>query len=349
MLAGGLRAVLRLASIPYGWAVRYRNGRYDRQAASVHRVGVPVVCVGNLTLGGTGKTPLVEWIAAWFRERGVRVAIVSRGYGTGAGVANDEAMELALALPDVPHVQNTDRVAAARQAVEQHGAELIVLDDGFQHRRLGRDLDIVLLDASQPFGFDQLFPRGTLREPVDSLRRASAVILSRADMMDAAGRKAVENRVTHLAPDAPWCEVVHRPTALMNSAGERLPVEHLQGKRAAAFCGIGNPTGFRHTLDSLGCRCTGWQSFADHHTYSPEEVQRLGTWADGADAEIALCTRKDLVKLKSHTLGSIPLWAVCIEPHFLRGQSELESRLQQILPEGKNTAANDQAEKDCDE
>ncbi len=160
------RGVLRLAEVPYTAAVRWRNRRYDGAHAAIARVGVPVLSVGNLTLGGTGKTPLVEWIARWFGERGVRVGIVSRGYGATNGQKNDEALELELSLPNVPHVQNPDRVAAARDAIERHGCQLILLDDGFQHRRLGRDLDIVLLDASAPFGFEHVFPRGMLREPL---------------------------------------------------------------------------------------------------------------------------------------------------------------------------------------
>ena len=128
--------------------MRRRNGRYDRGQNKIARVGAPVVSVGNLTVGGTGKTPLVEWLARWFTSHGVKVAIVSRGYGSQAGKPNDEALELAHNLPDVPHLQNKDRVTAAQTAIDEKGSELVLLDDGFQHRRLYRDLDIVLLDAA---------------------------------------------------------------------------------------------------------------------------------------------------------------------------------------------------------
>jgi tetraacyldisaccharide 4'-kinase len=319
--------MLRLAEIPYGWAVRYRNSRYDRRVASIHAVDVPVVCVGNLTLGGTGKTPLVEWLARWFCTRGVRVAIVSRGYGARDGIPNDEALELAHALPGVPHVQNADRVVAARETVDQYAAELIVLDDGFQHRRLRRDLDVVLLDASEPFGMEHLFPRGTLREPPESLRRADVVVLSRATLLDEPGRETIRRRVARLAPQSVWCEVDHQPTALANQAGQRLPLEHLAGRPVVAFCGIGNPAGFRHTLTALGCRPTSWREFADHHAYTREEIETLKSWAAATGAELAICTRKDLVKLQTVRLGATPLWAVEIELQFLRGQSELESLL----------------------
>jgi tetraacyldisaccharide 4'-kinase len=179
------RGVLRLAEVPYTAAVNWRNRRFDGPHSAVRRVGVPVVSVGNLTLGGTGKTPMVEWIANWLVQRNVRVAIVSRGYGAAAADKNDEALELEQALAGVPHVQNPDRVAGALTAVERFGVELILLDDGFQHRRLARDLDVVLLDATAPFGFEHVFPRGMLREPVRGLQRADVVCLTRADALPA--------------------------------------------------------------------------------------------------------------------------------------------------------------------
>ncbi|HEY4234670.1 MAG TPA: tetraacyldisaccharide 4'-kinase, partial [Lacipirellulaceae bacterium] len=213
------RGLMRLAEVPYTLAVRTRNRRYDRGSAAVERVNVPVVSVGNLTLGGTGKTPMVKWLAGWFTERGLRVAIVSRGYGAAAGSQNDEAREVAQALPNVPHVQTPDRVAGARRAIDEFGSQLILLDDGFQHRRLARDLDIVLLDATEPFGFGHVFPRGTLREPIEGLRRAGVVCLSRSDLLDESGRRTIQRQVANLAPHAVWCEAAHAPQGLLNSSG----------------------------------------------------------------------------------------------------------------------------------
>src|SRR5262249_6755218 len=185
--AGLLRAGLRIAETPYSLAMRTRNLWYNLGQSS-SRVEAKVISVGNLTLGGTGKTPMVEWLGRWFRKRGVRVAIVSRGYGAEDGVLNDEALELEQKLPDVPHLQNADRVAASRVAIEEFASQVILLDDAFQHRRIARDLDIVLLDALEPFGFDHVFPRGTLREPLEGLARASFVVLTRADMAGDVGR-----------------------------------------------------------------------------------------------------------------------------------------------------------------
>ena len=327
-----LRGVLRMGEWFFAAAVRRRNRRYDRGSATICRVGVPVVSVGNLTLGGTGKTPLVCWVARWFSEHGVRVVVVSRGYGATPGKPNDEALELRQSLPDVPHLQNPDRVAAARRAVAEFGAQLIVLDDAFQHRRIGRDLDIVLLDALTPFGFDHVFPRGMLREPVDGLRRAHTVILSRADMLDAVSRKTIWQTIRRHAPHATCAEAIHAPKRLISATGAQLPLDSMRDQRVAAFCGIGNPAGFRHTLKASGCRVVDFREFPDHHRYTPTDLERLSAWADSLNAAAVLCTGKDLVKLSTDHLGHCPLWAVDIELEFLTGQETFESRLHALLP-----------------
>ncbi len=331
-VAACLRAGLRAAGFPYSWAMRLRNRRFDRGQAEIRQVGVPVICVGNLTLGGTGKTPMIEWLARHFRVQGVRVSIVSRGYGAQQGERNDEALELELALPDVPHLQNPNRVEAAEAAIEELDTQLILLDDGFQHRRLARDLDIVLLDATEPFGYEHVFPRGTLREPLAGLARAQVVVLSRADMLDATARKEIQDRVAQLAPNSVWCEVEHKPATLLDANGKEQPLANLpassQAKRIAAFCGIGNPAGFRHTLETLGCDVIAWREFPDHHSYTREDVTALVDWA--SDADMVYCTRKDLVKLGVTHLGGVSLLAVSVQLSFLAGQETLEAALGRV-------------------
>lgn len=324
-LAAMLRGALRVCETPYTWAMRWRNHRYDRGLSPTHRVDAPVVSIGNLTLGGTGKTPMVVWVARFFRRQGARVAIVSRGYGAGKDGRNDEALELEQALPDVPHIQDANRVVAAQAAIQRGKAELVVLDDGFQHRRLERDLDIVLLDASEPFGFDHVFPRGTLREQVAGLARADVVVLSRADMLDASGRETIRARVEQLAPRAVWCEVAHVPQSLVNAAGQSAPLDSLAGRRVCGFCGIGNPAGFRHTLQRLSAELAAWREFPDHHGYSRADIESLVTAA--ADTDMAICTRKDLVKLNLTQLGGTPLWCLRVEIEFLAGRLDLEAAL----------------------
>ena len=235
-VASALRGILAAAEVPYTWAVRWRNRRYDCGAKAVHRIGVPVISVGNLTLGGTGKTPMVEWIVRQFLAQGKTVGIISRGYGAHSG-PNDEALELAWKLPGVPHVQDPDRVAAARRAIEEFGCQVLVLDDAFQHRRIARDLDIVLLDALEPFGYEHVFPRGTLREPLAGLARAHIVALSRADLLTAEQRSTIRDRVAQLSPQAVCVEVVHAPLALVAAASSTagsLPCTHGRGKASSS-------------------------------------------------------------------------------------------------------------------
>jgi tetraacyldisaccharide 4'-kinase len=326
-IAAAIRAGLYLASIPYRGVVAVRNRRFDR-GDKVHQAAVPVVSVGNLTVGGTGKTPMVEWIARHLRSEGVRVAILSRGYGAEQGGLNDEALELELALPDVPHLQNPDRIASTAIAIEELGTQLLLLDDGFQHRRLARDLDIVLLDATEPFGFDHVLPRGTLREPVGGLRRAGVLVLSRADMILPEQRDAIRRRAQQLSPQAAWCEVEHRPAALVDFHGAPSPIELLKGATVAAFCGIGNPAGFRHTLSALGANVAAWKEFPDHHNYTREDVDTICRLARDA-GQLIVCTRKDLVKLRVAAIGGISLRAISVELHFLAGE---EAMLQALKP-----------------
>jgi tetraacyldisaccharide 4'-kinase len=332
------RAALRLAEIPYTAAVRWRNSRYDAGRAAAHRVEVPVVSVGNLTLGGTGKTPMVEWIARWLRQQGVRVCLISRGYGADDGARNDEALELAQKLPDVPHLVDPDRVRAARAAIRERACQVIVLDDGFQHRRLARDLDVVLLDAFEPFGWGHVFPRGTLREPVAGLVRAGAIALSRADAASPEERRAVRATALRHAPGAVWMEVIHAPRSLLSASSKEIAVESLAGRPVAAVCGIGNPAGFWHTLARMGCQVVARREFPDHHRYRPDEIRSLATWADGLGVEAVLTTHKDLVKIGFENLGRQPLWAVRIGLEFLAGQAEFEALLRPLLPVGGNSS-----------
>lgn len=325
--ASVLRAALRTFEYPYTAVVSRRNRRFDSGHSLVHRVDAPVICVGNLTLGGTGKTPAVAWLVEHLREAGVRPAIVSRGYGSGANEQNDEALELELALGSVTHVQDRDRVAAANRAIREHGAEAIVLDDGFQHRRLARDLDVVLLDAMEPFGFDHVFPRGTLREPLDALSRADVVMLSRADVVSDGEREAIRQRVAGYAPDAIWVEATHRPQRFLSCDGTSRALDDLREQPVAAFCGVGNPAGFRHTLQQAGLRVTAFREFPDHHAYREHDLEQLGRWAAESKVQQLVCTRKDLVKIRERRLVDIPLAALTIELDITRGLRELTERL----------------------
>ncbi len=328
--AAVLRGALGVAERFYSAAVRWRNHRYDVGRATVERVGVPVVSVGNLTLGGTGKTPLVRWLVRWFSDQGLSSAIVSRGYGAKPGELNDEALELRQLMPGVPHVQNANRLFAAKRAAAEFAAQVIVLDDGFQHRRLGRDLDVVLLDALQPFGFGRVFPRGLLREPLDGLRRADMVVLSRANLVAVENREHIWQTVRRYAPQAIMAEAIHAPRQLISASGAASALECVRGQPVAAFCALGNPAGFRQTLQSCGCRLVGFREFPDHHRFSPADLDALARWADELQVSTVLCTGKDLAKLSTDHLGDVPLRALSIELEFCSGQDVIESRLRML-------------------
>jgi tetraacyldisaccharide 4'-kinase len=325
------RAGLQCVSVPYGWAIWYRNRLYDRGWKRSFRAGVPVVSVGNLTLGGTGKTPCVEYVARFFREQDRRLAILSRGYGGEAG-RNDEALVLQENLPDVPHLQGADRVALARRAVEELESEVLVLDDGFQHRRLARDLDIVLVDASDPWGYGHLFPRGFLRERPSALGRAGIVFLTRCDQADAKERDRLREEIGQLAPGVPIAETRHRPVELVNSNRICQPVDNLANQPVAAFCGIGNPEAFRKTLTGLGSSVLAFKTYSDHHLYSQEDVEDLRNWAQEQErACLVMTTQKDLVKLRLTHLGNKELWALRIGLQVEKGQEVLNQRLQGVI------------------
>jgi tetraacyldisaccharide 4'-kinase len=328
-----MRAGLRLASLPYGLAVAVRNRLYDRGWKKQERVGVPVVSVGNLTLGGTGKTPCVEYVARFYRTHDIRVALLSRGYGSAGGV-NDEALVLEENLPDVPHLQGANRVELARAAVEELDSEVLVLDDAFQHRRLARDLDIVLIDATNPWGHGHLFPRGLLRESPRGLKRAGVVILTRCDQVGGEAIDSIRRKVAGLAPEVPIVETCHRPVELVNG-GQAAALEELKRRPVAGFCGIGNPEAFRRTLADLGANVEAFRAYPDHHPYSRTDVEELRRWArERPDAALLVTTQKDLVKLRVAELAGRPLWAVRIQLEATRagGMEALDEQLRRVGP-----------------
>ena len=330
-VAAGLRGLLTALELPYGAVVRGRNWRFDTGHAQPRQVAAPVISVGNLTVGGTGKTPLVAWLAEWCTQRGIAATIISRGYKSQGGRPNDEALELAARLPTVPHLQNPDRIAAAEHALRSNARQVLILDDAFQHRRLARDLDIVLLDALEPFGFGRLLPRGLLREPIESLARAHVVALSRSDAVSAERRAEIEARVEQVAPQALWLELTHRPRGLLAASGRRAELWSLSGQGIAAFCGIGNPAGFRHTLASAGMNAVEFLELPDHCPYDEPTMTRLWRWLEGMpQAAAAVCTQKDLVKITHEQLAGRPLWAVEIELAIVRGEEVLTARLDEL-------------------
>jgi tetraacyldisaccharide 4'-kinase len=294
-----------VASLAYGGIVRLRNRSYDRPSA-VKRASIPVLSVGNLTVGGTGKTPLVAWLARRLQEIGRQPAIVSRGYGGRAGrgplivsggsgprcpvvECGDEPYMLARSLNGTIVVVGSDRPAGA-DAAAAAGADVVLLDDGFQHRRLFRDMDIVLLDRDAPFGNGRLLPGGALREPLDALGRADVIVVTRCEADDPLGE--VEKGVRRHNSDAPILRAGHRGVGFVDQSG----LAAAPPSRAAAFCGIGNPARFRHDLEASGIEVVEFRTYRDHHRYTPADIASLERLAGDRGCDL-VTTEKDLVRL----------------------------------------------------
>ena len=322
-----LRSLLLPLSWPYSLAVRARNRRYDR-GDGVLRAAVPVISIGNITTGGTGKTPLIMRVVEMLTRRGFKPAILTRGYAASHGQTADEVLEYQTALPNTRVVVDPDRVAGARRAVEVLAADCLVLDDGFQHRRLDRDLDIVLIDALDPWGGGRLLPAGNLREPLAALRRAGLIIISRANQGDAYALEYIEQRLHSLAPRAPRVLASVEPT-LVHASESSQDVDELGYQVILPVCGIGNPASFVKLVDSLAGQVAPALRFPDHHRYDARDVQRIRRAAQRCEADLVLTTRKDWVKLA-------PLWA---DADGLPALARLDIRLIVHDPDGALDAA----------
>jgi len=293
--------LLRIPAALFGALSRARRTAYDLGLLPVHRLDVPVVGVGNLTTGGTGKTPMCAFVAAELERRGLRPGLVSRGYRAAADGRNEEARLLERLAPGVPHAQDQGRVRAASGLVAA-GCRSIVLDDGFQHRRLHRDLDLALVDATRPWGLPPprdggtpvraLLPRGLLREPPSSLARAGAIVLTRAAQADAASLEALDHELERWAPGVPRLRAEHRPSRLFDEAGRERPLASLEGREVDLASGIGNPDAFERTVLALGARVREHRAFRDHHAYAAGDLDGLGE----RDRPL-VTTAKDGVKL----------------------------------------------------
>jgi tetraacyldisaccharide 4'-kinase len=332
--------LLRLPAALFGLIATLRGKLHDRGWLPFARLEVPVISVGNLSAGGTGKTPFVLMLLGELAARGRRVGVLSRGYRApeGEGTINDEGELLARACPDLLQVQNPDRVAGGYALIER-GAEVIVLDDGFQHRRLRRDLDLVLVDATRPWGLPvpdggprdlppvrALLPRGLLREKPTALRRADAIVVTRSDQVDPALLEALEAELFALAPGKPLLIAEHRPVALRTAGGSRLELASLAGREVDLVSGIGNPEAFEATVVRLGAIVGEHRCFPDHHEYAPLDLEGLGE-----EGRRIITTAKDVVKLERGD-RSPEVSVLEIELLVVRGKPVLEALLDALPP-----------------
>lgn len=294
--------------------MRARNAAYDLGLKKVATAEVPVIAIGNLTTGGTGKTPIVAAVVQKLQQVGHRPGIVSRGYRADASGQNDEKRVLAMQCPDVPHEQNGDRIIASKTLIRDHQVTAIVLDDAFQHRRIDRNFNVVLIDATNPFGFGYLLPRGLLRESIGGLRRADFVLITRADAVPSLQLRQI--RETCVQHDARLvnriAEVSFQPTTMISSSGERRPINELSGQPVVVMTAIGNPEAFLTTCEGLELEIVDRRFFPDHHYFSPAEVADVCQRATELNATV-VTTVKDLVKI---TDPPERLFAVDIQAQF---------------------------------
>lgn len=341
-----LRGCLWVLSLAYGFVVLCRKLAYETGWLRSRRLPAFVVSVGNITTGGTGKTPLVGWVVQALHElllsekpdNQAQIAILSRGYGATQAGSNDEKAVLDRICPGVPHLQNRQR---ARIAAEWLASLLpdqtlkrpaIVLDDGMQHRQLARDVELVVIDATHPFGYGYLLPRGMLREPLSQLMRADWFLVTRSEMVSQQQLSSLREKLLKFVPEDRILEVEFRPSRLINIQGETRSLSDLESVAYLPFCGIGNPTGFvqllKHWLPAASVQMKGTlQIFDDHHHYTPPDLDELGLLANAHGARWLLTTMKDLVKIPQASSHGVEFWAVEIAPHFREGDERLRQHL----------------------
>jgi len=321
-----LRPILCAAEATYSFIVNRRNRWYDRQGPIV-RVPVPVIGVGNITVGGTGKTPLIIDLVQRLSVAGWQCAVIARGYGSRRGEPNDEQLLVQAAVPSVEYFVDRNRGRAA-QLASRSGAEVILLDDAFQHRRLHRDLDIVLIDATCPFGYGRLLPRGLLREPLQGLRRAPVILVTRCDQVTHDELRKLLETLKALAPQAALLRSRHRVKSVETLRG--VPIDQsLKGLRGVVICGIGNPFAFVATVQSLGVEIVDGAFVRDHHRYAEKDVENLFHRDRFVSHDIKFTTEKDAVKLRGLFQRDDPKLAVVkIAIDFLPGD---DTMLQSVL------------------
>jgi len=318
--------VLPPLSLLYGAVTQTRLSLYRRGTFHTTKLDRPVISIGNITTGGTGKTPLVEYVARTLASQGKKVCILTRGYGRkdphlqvivsdGYGVlaspseAGDEPHLLATKLTGLAAViSSADRIAAGREAIKDFGTDCFVLDDGFQHLRLARDLNVVTIDATNPWSGGRLLPHGRLRESVEGMNRSDCVVITRCDQVESVD--GLREEISQLTRGKPIFESQMRLVRVspLKNGGESLAPP----ARVAAFCAVGNPASFFNMLRQGGYELAVERAFPDHHVYSQEEIDAVSHAARDAGAQVLVTTAKDAVKLRTLSF-SIPCYVVEIE------------------------------------
>lgn len=356
-----VRALLSACSNVFYAIIKLRRFLYNMRILRDSTLGVQVIAVGNLTVGGTGKTPVVEKFARALSDAGRNVAILSRGYRSkpvpthvwllnklllrddttpprvvsdgkslllDSEMAGDEPYMLASNLKDVVVLVDKDRVKSGRYAIEKFGCDTLLLDDGFQYWRLrGRRQDIVLIDRQMPFGNERMMPRGNLREPPSELSRASAIFITKSD----GNTESLRRRIAELNPTAGIIECIHHPLYLEDVfTGQRLELSTLQGRKVASLSGIAQPESFEQSLVKLGAELVYSKRFADHHRFSQQEILNAINRSKKRQADTIVTTQKDAVRFPKIDRRDLPIYFMRVEIKILSGADDFQDCVRKI-------------------
>ena len=356
-----LLAVLRHLSYVYRAVVQLRLLLYQHGIFRHHTLGCQVISVGNLTVGGTGKTPVVEVFARELQKAGRKVAILSRGYKKDeppllkrllarlflreshqpprvvsdgkrllldAAMSGDEPYMLASNLPEVAVVVDRNRVKSGKHAINKMGCDTLILDDGFQYLALKHRVEIVLVDRTNPFGNEYTLPRGILREPIKNLRRAHFIFITKSD---GTGSEALKQRLRQYNPTAEIIECKHCPRYLQNVyTNERRPLEFLRELNAVSIAGIAAPAGFERELERLGARLLKRHRFADHHRYNQQEIIDIINQAMQLNATAIITTEKDSVRFPKLYRCDVPIYFLRVDIEILSGAEDFRACIERI-------------------
>jgi tetraacyldisaccharide 4'-kinase len=356
-----VRTLLLVLSNVFAVAVKTRRFLYNMRILRDSTLGVQVIAIGNLTVGGTGKTPVVEKFARELQDQGRTVAILSRGYRSkppplskrlfnklmlrqdstpprivsdgkslllDSETAGDEPYMLASNLKDVVVLVDKDRVKSGRYAIEKYGCDTLLLDDGFQYWKLrGRRRDIVLIDCQQPFGNEFMLPRGTLREPPSHLARASTIFITKST----GDTTALRSRIEALNSSAKIIECIHHPLYFEDLfTGQRHGMDFLKGRKVASLSGIAQPESFEESLIKFGAELVYSKRFADHHRFSQQEILNLINRSKKRRAEVIITTQKDAVRFPKLDRRDLPIYFMRVEIKIISGASNFQDCVKQI-------------------
>jgi tetraacyldisaccharide 4'-kinase len=328
------RIILRLLAIGYEWVIRIKNYLYEKKIIKQQTVSRPVICVGNLTTGGTGKTPLVAWLCRYLTQnrpqRSLRCAILTRGYKNHDTQTDETA--LLKKNCDVHIIVNPNRVEGAHHAIALDFVDVLIMDDGLQHRRLCRDLDIIAIDATNPFGYNRLLPAGLLREPISALKRAQCAIITRCDQVPLSELDRLETTLASTNPHLVLARSIHAPNKIFYLDGSETTVQALKGKRLFAFCGIGNPNAFFSTVRQAGATIAGTRVFNDHYHCTLSDIDNLHRQALEADAEMLLTTEKNFFDVQNAQITPyLPTGYLSVDLAFISGEDRVKELIETSL------------------